>query len=196
MNHPETRASLLLRIRDQADREAWFEFEEIYRPVIQRLARLKGLQPADADDLAQQVLLSVSGAIDRWQPDGEAKFRTWLKRVAENAILNAITRGNKDRLAGDSTVKALVDAGTQRNDAKADSQILRIEFRREVFNWAAARVKNQVDDTTWQAFWLTAVEHQSVEQVSGTLHKKRGTIYAARSRVMKRLRKEVKKFED
>jgi len=82
MTSPETRSSLLLRIRDADDRDAWDQFSEIYRPVICRVARLKGLQQADAEDLAQQVLLSVAGAIDRWQPDeGRAKFRTWLKRV-------------------------------------------------------------------------------------------------------------------
>jgi hypothetical protein len=56
----ETRASLLLRVRDSADREAWEEFVEIYGPVVHRLARNKGMQPADADDVTQQVLLAVA----------------------------------------------------------------------------------------------------------------------------------------
>ena len=76
MTHPETRASLLMRVRDRNDHEAWYEFEEIYRPVIYRIAMFKGLQSADAEDLAQRVMLSVSGAIDRFQPQGPAKFRT------------------------------------------------------------------------------------------------------------------------
>ena len=93
MNLPDTRESLILRVRDSEDREAWDQFSQIYRPVICRLAAKKGMQAADAEDLAQQVLVSVSRAIERWEPDAErAKFRTWLKRVTDNAILNALTR--------------------------------------------------------------------------------------------------------
>ncbi len=61
---PETRDSLLLRLADAADHEAWCQFTAIYRPLIYRVARRRGLQDADAQDLAQQVLLSVAGAID------------------------------------------------------------------------------------------------------------------------------------
>ncbi|HJN10352.1 MAG: hypothetical protein QGG09_11400 [Pirellulaceae bacterium] len=49
---PETRNSLLLKVRDPADADAWIEFAAIYRPVIYRLARRRGLQDADAEDLA------------------------------------------------------------------------------------------------------------------------------------------------
>ena len=51
---PETRPSLLIRVRDPADQAAWQEFVEIYRPVILRLAQHKGMQAADADDIAQR----------------------------------------------------------------------------------------------------------------------------------------------
>ena len=64
MNTPETRSSLLLRIRNRDDREGWGEFAEIYRPVICRMARYKGMQQADAEDLSQQVLFAISKAID------------------------------------------------------------------------------------------------------------------------------------
>ena len=62
---PETRASLLIRVRDPADQTAWHEFVEIYRPIILRLARQKGMQDADADDVAQQVLVAVAQAVEQ-----------------------------------------------------------------------------------------------------------------------------------
>src|SRR5215470_12010956 len=81
---PETRNSLLGRLTDRADQAAWHEFAQIYMPVVYRLALRKGLQHADAEDLAQQVLAAVSKAIDRWETDpGRAKFRTWLHRIAQ-----------------------------------------------------------------------------------------------------------------
>ena len=63
MNDPQpTRASLLIRIRNQADREAWSQFVEIYAPLIYGFGRNRGLQDSDAADLTQDVLQSVAGA--------------------------------------------------------------------------------------------------------------------------------------
>jgi RNA polymerase sigma-70 factor (ECF subfamily) len=95
---PETRASLLIRIRNPADQAAWQNFVEIYRPVIVRLARKQGMQEADANDIAQQVLFAVAKAVEQREHDPKrAKFRTWLRAVVHNAILNTLTRGKPDR---------------------------------------------------------------------------------------------------
>lgn len=45
---PTTRASLLLRLCNPADHEAWVEFVSLYEPVIYRVLRRAGLQEADA----------------------------------------------------------------------------------------------------------------------------------------------------
>jgi len=193
MNSPETSQSLLFRLRNPADADAWQEFAEIYRPVIVRMASVKGLQTADAEDLAQKVLVSILGAIKRWDPSGQAKFRTWLKRITENAILNAITRTKPDRANGGDLDQSLLDEHPDRNGP--DSELLRIEFRREIFHWAARRVRSEFTETTWKAFWLTAVEACPAEEVGRLLGRNRGSIYAARSRVMKRLIQIISEFE-
>jgi DNA-directed RNA polymerase specialized sigma24 family protein len=82
---PSTRASLLLRLRDPQDHEAWLEFLTIYEPVTYRLLRRGGLQDADALDVMQELFLAVSRSIDRWDPAKEkGSFRGWLRRVARN----------------------------------------------------------------------------------------------------------------
>jgi uncharacterized protein (TIGR03067 family) len=45
---PETHASLLLQLQNSGNQEAWLEFVSIYRPIIYRLARRRGLQDADS----------------------------------------------------------------------------------------------------------------------------------------------------
>ena len=60
---PTTRPSLLLRMRDAKDHEAWHTFVELYAPLVYRFARKRGLQDADAADLTQDVLRSVAGAM-------------------------------------------------------------------------------------------------------------------------------------
>jgi DNA-directed RNA polymerase specialized sigma24 family protein len=94
---PETRESLIARVRDPSNRAASDQFEQLYRPVIFRIARAKGLRHSDALDLVQQVLMSVSSAIGRYEkhPDG-MRFRNWLSRVTRNAILKALSRGPRD----------------------------------------------------------------------------------------------------
>ncbi len=192
---PETRHSLLVRLADRADFEAWQEFSEIYRPVVYRLAIRRGLQDADADDLAQQVLSAVSKAIDRWHYDpARAKFRTWLHRIARNLIVNALTRGSPDRAAGGDFSE--LQLAEQAAGDGPDSDLVRIEFRREVFRWAAQRIRDEFHANTWDAFWLTAVDDESVDAAAKRLGISCGSVYAARSRIMRRLKEKVREFDD
>jgi len=185
---------LLVRVRDPADQAAWHEFVEIYRPLILRLARQKGMQEADADDVAQQVLVAVARAVEQRPHDPKrAKFRTWLNRVAHNAILNALTRGRPDRGSGDSALLAVLNQHESRTGP--DSDLLRLEHRREVFRWAARQVRKEFHQDTWDAFWLTAVEGRAVEAVAEELAKNRGAVYAARSRVVRRIQEKVAEYE-
>lgn len=194
MNSPETRSSLLLRVRDPSDHEGWVEFSEIYRPVICRMARLKGMQAADAEDLAQQVLWAVSKAIDRWQPDSQrASFRTWLATIARNAILNALSRGIPDQATGTDTVQELLAQFPDRHGP--DSDLLKLEYRRELFSLAVKEIRSEFTDETWQSFWLTAIEGLDIETAAQELSRSRGSIYASRSRVMKRLKQKVEELD-
>jgi RNA polymerase sigma-70 factor (ECF subfamily) len=191
---PETRPSLLIRVRDPADQAAWREFVEIYRPIILRLARQKGMQEADAEDVAQEVLAAVAKAVEQREHDPKrAKFRTWLNRVAQNAILNALTRARPDRGSGDSALGAVLNQ--HESHTGPDSDLLRLEYRREVFCWAARQVRKEFHQDTWEAFWLTAVEGRAVEVVAKELAKNPGAIYAARSRVVRRIQEKVTEYE-
>ena len=190
---PETRASLLVRAQNPADQGAWHEFVEIYRPLILRLAQQKGMQSADADDVAQRVLLSVAKAVERREYDPtRAKFRTWLNRVAHNAILNALIRHSPDCGSGDSRILAALNQ--QESLTGPDSDLLRLEHRREIFRWAVRQVQKEFHPTTWEAFWLTAVEGRAIDVVAEELSKNRGAIYAARSRVIRRIQEKVTEY--
>jgi RNA polymerase sigma-70 factor (ECF subfamily) len=191
---PETRASLMVRLKDQGDHEAWSEFTEIYSPVIYRLACRKGLQPTDADDLVQHVLAAVAHAVVRWETDpARAHFRTWLSRVATNAAINALTRRKPDRGSGESNFLELLEKQPAVDDA--ESQLFRIEHRREVFRWAARQIRPEFQPATWDAFWRTAVEGLKVDRAAADLGLSPGSVYAARSRVMRRLKEKVQEWE-
>lgn len=184
-----TQLSLIARLKDPRDDDAWRRFICLYQPTIVRSLRHKGLQHADAEDTAQQVLLSVAKTLARRPHDPDrARFRTWLERVIRNAAINAMQRAAKDKGAGGSTaVRALQSVPGE----PADEKTLDDELRRQMFHVAADTVKDEFEPDTWSAFWRTAVLGESIDSVAEDLGKQRGSVYAARSRVMARFRGEV-----
>ncbi|QDS96195.1 ECF RNA polymerase sigma factor SigE [Roseimaritima multifibrata] len=191
----ETRASLILRLPDAADVVAWDEAVAIYAPLIRRLAVAQGMQPADADDLVQEVFSAIARSVSDWleRPD-RGGFRTWLLAIARNAALNLLTRRGTRSLAagGDDAAGMLADVESPAADISGQFDL---EYRREVFRWAAAQVRDQVAEATWSAFWMTHVEGETVADVAKRLRVTVGTVYVSRSRVMNRLQEVVKQYE-
>jgi len=192
---PETRESLIFQVKDPANRAAWEQFVDLYRPVIFRIARARGVQDADAEDLAQQVLIAVAGSIGRWEKsDKSTRFRHWLRRIARNAIVDAMTRRPPDQATGSSSVQDLLSAEPAR-DEQTDL-LNETEIRRELYVRAARIVRLDVNEETWQAFELTVLKNRSGADAARELGKTIGTVYAARSRVMKRLRDAVAELKE
>ena len=188
---PDTRASLILRLPTRADAQAWQEFVSLYEPFVHRFARRSGLQDADARELVQDVLLSVVQAIGRWQADPErARFRTWLFRIARNRMLDLLAKRERRRIpSGD---EGLIDR-MQPEDLVGEAALA---HRRELFRWAATRAKTRFKEETWQAFWGTSVEGRPVAEVAHSLGVTEGAVYIAKSRVIARLREELKTLEE
>lgn len=187
---PETRLSLLVRVQ-RDDHEAWEEFARIYRPAIYRIARRRGWQDADAQDLSQQVLVKVSTAIARFRPDSErARFRTWLNKVCHHALIDAV-RKKRQRADDDSETepRELV------HEDIAEEELL-LEHQRQVFRWAATNAATAFSSSTWLAFWRTAVEGDAPSVVAEQLGISIGAVYTARSRVMRFLQHKVKEYDD
>jgi RNA polymerase sigma-70 factor (ECF subfamily) len=193
---PETRQSLLLRLRDSQDHQAWTEFLAIYEPLIHRLATRSGFQDADARELTQEVLLAVSGAIDRWDPDPKrGSFRGWLFRIARNLMINFLAkRRNRPLAIGDTDFNRLLNE--QPASESDESQYFDQEYKRQTFHWAAEQIRPEFRENTWQAFWQTCVDGKHVKEVAQMLNISVGSVYVSRSRVMARLRKEIERLSD
>ncbi|MEL6108168.1 MAG: sigma-70 family RNA polymerase sigma factor [Planctomycetota bacterium] len=193
MQVPDTRPSLLVRIRDVNHADAWSEFSALYRPVVFGLATHHGMSTHDAEDLTQQVLWTVSRAIERFDFNRkDAKFRTWLQTIARRAIINAMTRGTPDRAAGGDHIHELLLSQPEPSELTAT---LELDYRREVFQVAADRVRSEVSEMTWQAFWRTAIENETVQDAAKAIGCRVGSIYTSRSRVMQRLRALVQELD-
>jgi RNA polymerase sigma-70 factor (ECF subfamily) len=193
---PDTRETLIRRLPNSADVEAWQVFVEIYEPLLFRLARGRGLQMADAEDFVQEVLSAVARNIDRFVADeGRGPFRAWLFRIASNLAVNFLTRPKHRRwgIGGN----AVADLLAQQPAASADSSVLFLrEYRRELFRWAAERVRQQVQPRQWLAFWRTSVDEQPIADVAGQLGLSVGSVYIARSRITRRIRELIQEHEE
>ncbi len=192
---PETRASLILRLQNADDVSAWDEFVELYGPVVFRVARVRGFQPADAENLVQEVLLAVAQSVEKWlQREDRGRFRAWLLRIARNESINMLT-GRATRKLGEDGEAARRKL-QELPDADAISSLIDLEYERAVFGWAADHVQQTVQPHTWQVFWLTHVEGLSIEEAARRLETRTGNIHFGRSRVMARIRELVKQYEE
>jgi RNA polymerase sigma factor (sigma-70 family) len=190
-----TRPSLLIRLRDSGDERAWSEFMEIYGPLVYRLAKRRGLQEADAQDLAQEVFRAVARAIERYDPDpARGSFRGWLCRIANNLIINCLSAQRRHpRGTGDTGMQRMME--DRPDTSREESALFEVEYRRRLLTWAAERVRGAFSQATWQAFWQTAVEGRPPREVAEALGVSIGTVYQYKSRVVIRIRREIEQFD-
>lgn len=193
---PATRLSLLVRLSDARDDDAWSQFVEIYAPLVYGYARKHGLQDADAADLTQDVLQAVSGAIRGFEYDPRhGSFRGWLFTIVRNKLLNFVAAQKRPgRGSGDSDVQQRLQELPAREDDRMawwDE-----EYERRVFAWASEQVRGRFSESTWQAFWQTAVEGKTGPQAAHELRMTVAAVYLAKGRVMARLKEIIRELLD
>jgi RNA polymerase sigma-70 factor (ECF subfamily) len=190
---PTTRLTLLVRLRDVGNAEAWAEFVDLYAPLLYRLARRHGLQDADAADLTQDVLRAVVNALPRLAYDpGRGSFRGWLFTVARNQLRKfANARKRQPRGSGGDGTDELL----RQQPAPEEEAAWEREYRQRVFAWAAEQVRDRFRPATWQAFWRTFVEGRDPRAVGEGLGLSVGAVYIARNRVLARIREQVRRLE-
>jgi RNA polymerase sigma-70 factor (ECF subfamily) len=190
-----TRASLLVRIRDAKDGPAWERFVEVYGPLIYGFGRRHGLQDADAADLTQEVLRVVPAAVRRldYDPD-RGSFRGWLFTIVRNELRTLLSRQRRPgQGSGDTGVNELLAAQPgQEGDPAA---LWDEEVEQRLFSYAAEQVRGQVQASTWQAFWQTAVQGAAAQEVATRLEMTVAAVYLAKSRVMARLREQIRQLQ-
>jgi RNA polymerase sigma factor (sigma-70 family) len=195
MASPATRPTLLLKIRDPNDRRSWGEFVDLYMPLLHAYAMKRGMQDADAADVAQDTVRHVIRSIQSFDYDpSRGSFRGWLLTVARNEIRRFASRRARVAIgSGDTDVHATIEQQPSRDpspDADWDRQ-----YQLALFRWAADRVRDEFRERTWNAFWWTIVEQQSIETVSANLQLSVGAVYIARSRILARIREMIQSVD-
>jgi RNA polymerase sigma-70 factor (ECF subfamily) len=183
-----------LRLRDARDAAAWAQFVEIYTPLVFTFCRQRGLQEADAADVAQEVMRAVARAMERfdYRPE-QGTFRAWLFTVTRNKFNNFLEgRRRHPQGTGETAVQEFLEAQPcPERDESWDR-----EYHQRLFEWACGQVRRDFEEPTWNAFWQTAVEEKSGKEVAAALGLSVGAVYIARSRVTARIREAVRQLDD
>jgi RNA polymerase sigma factor (sigma-70 family) len=190
-----TRQSLLLRVRDLSDREAWQDFVECYAPRVFAWCRRFNLQDADAADATQTVLLKLVEGLRSFDYDsGRGRFRGWLKTVTRHVAAD-LARSWRDRGTGDSQFLLSLENMEQPN--AADSLLEEVErgYQRELLRRAGMTVRVRVQPRTWEAYRLTCEEQVAAPDAAERLGMPVSEVYVAKSRVLKMLREELRKID-
>jgi RNA polymerase sigma-70 factor (ECF subfamily) len=186
-----TRVSLLARLRgDSTDQQSWQEFVGRYAPRVYGWCRARGLQQADAEDVTQDVLITLARRMRSFGYDPSSSFRAWLHRVTCNALSDFLSE--RWRRHGPASLEALSGLAA-RDDLLAH---LAEEFDQEVLAVASDRVKARVPAHYWEAFRLTALEGLSGADAAAQLGMKVATVFTAKSKVQRQLREEVQRLSD
>ena len=192
---PTTRASLLLKLCDPRDHEAWVEFVVLYEPDRYSTLKPFGLEaPAALEDM-EELLLVVRRSVDRWNPGQEhGSFRGWLRRVTRNLVVNWVRRRKRQLVTTALDLDALL---IEEESIEGDeSRQFDSELRRSLFHRASDQVRVEVQPQTWQAFWEVAVSGLEINEVAERMGMTAGAVRVAKCRVIARLREAVDKFKE
>jgi len=187
-----TSATLLGKLRNQPDdTAAWQEFVRRYRPRICAYYLAYPLQPADAEDVTQTVLLKLVVKMRAFRYDPAQSFRAWLKTVTSH-VLSDFLAERREQGSGDTDVLRLL-ANVETREGLVRQ--LEAEFDQELLEEALRRVEPRVPQQQWQAFRLTTLGGMSGAEAAAQLGMLVATVYTSKSKVQKLVRNELHRLE-
>jgi RNA polymerase sigma-70 factor (ECF subfamily) len=181
----DTSASLLERLRQPGQEQAWTRFVQLYTPLLYHWACRLGLNEADAADLVQDVLTLLVRKLPEFTYDHHKSFRAWLRTVTLNCWRNRRRRAELPRAANPPDLDSL-SADADAADAFADK-----EYRQWLVGRALELMQAEFQPTTWKACWECVVAGRPAAEVAAELGISVGAVYMAKSRVLSRLRQEL-----
>jgi len=185
-----TPSSLLQRLRQPGQEQAWQRFAELYTPLLYYWTRHLGLQPQDAADLVQDVFAVLVQKLPEFTYDRHKSFRNWLRTVTFNKYRDFRRRRTERALPA--------EAAAFHELAVADDAALlgEAEYRQMLIRKALQIMQTEFQPATWKACWEYVVRERPPTEVAAELGVSVGSVYVAKSRVLRRLRQELEELLD
>jgi RNA polymerase sigma-70 factor (ECF subfamily) len=191
-----TSQSLLERLRDRTDAQAWQRLLAVYEPWLRGWLSRHDLQAADVEDVLQEILTVVSAKLPEFVHNGQpGAFRTWLRAILTNQVRHFL-RGQRTRQAVLST-HAGTDWLEQLDDPQSDlSRQWDQEHDQQLVRRMLASIQAEFNPTTWQVFQMLVLEDRPTAEVAQQLGLTPNAVYVAKARVLARLRTELRGLVD
>jgi RNA polymerase sigma-70 factor (ECF subfamily) len=186
----ETSISLLDQLCATTDTKSpsWQRFAEIYTPLLHAWMRRYQLQPGDADDLVQEVLLVVSKELPQFRHSGRTgALRAWLRTIMVHRLRNFWRAGQNGPVArGGSEALGQLD---QLSDPHSSlSRLWDRQHDQHVTRELLRLIQADFAPNTWQAFWRVVLDEAEPDTVAAELGISLNAVFIAKSRVLNRLR--------
>jgi RNA polymerase sigma-70 factor (ECF subfamily) len=186
-----TSTTLLDGVKAQ-DPEAWQRLLHLYGPLVYEWARRSGIQSEDAADVLQDVFLAVAAHVADFRKDRPGdSFRGWLWTITTNKIRDQFRRRQHQAVAQGGTEAQHRLAQIADQPPESTDTSLSADADAGMEHRIVELVRASVEDRTWQAFWLLTVEGRSAKDVADELDMNVRTVYEAKYRVMRHVRREL-----
>jgi RNA polymerase sigma factor (sigma-70 family) len=204
-----TRHSLLMRLKDWDDRTSWQEFFDTYWRLIYNVAIKAGLSDAEAQEVVQETVIGVARKIGEFKADpAHGSFSGWLMQLTRWRIADQWRKRGSAAQAACLTHPSQTP-GFYPEDTGSTGPLERIpdpmnpalyatwqeEWEKHLMEEALERVKRQVSPRQFQMFDLHVLQKLSVQEVAKILKANVASVYMAKHRVSRLLKKEVRKLE-
>ncbi len=187
----ETRTTLLLRVRDPDDAESWREFVGLYEPLLLSYVRSRGVREHDARDIVQDVFARLVRVMPEFELDrSRGRFRTWLWRITQNAIVDAMRRRRRVT-AAEEEARQMASAAAAADEPEAEWIAA---HRQRVLDFALARVREKSNERTWECFELHVLQGRASKEVAAELGLTANSVYVNASRVLSRVRRQCEDY--
>lgn len=187
----DTSLSLLDQACQNPSDGSWVRLVDLYTPLLRHSLSRFDIQPNDADDLVQEILLVVSRDLHTFVHTGRVgAFRSWLRTILVHRVRD-FWRSRKYRPAatgGTSWTEQLEHLADDKSDA---SREWNLEHDRYVMARLLEQVRPRFEPTTWEAFCRQFFDGQPADLVASELGLSLNSVYVARSRVLRTLRREA-----
>lgn len=185
-----TRASLLLRIRDREDSAAWEAFDAIYRPMLCRFARSRGLGEADTEDVVQQCMASIQAHIEGFDYDPDkGRFKSWLRTMVNNRIRNLL-RDRREKQADTREFENVLDPTDTPEEA-----FERLWMQQHLWH-CLRQIQAEVEQTTFKAYQYYVIEQRPIGEVCGELNLTTNQVYTIKWRLTEKVSAKMKELLD
>jgi len=184
-----TSPTLLNRLRQPSQPEAWARFVHLYSPLLLCWARRQGFQDADAQDLVQEVLVKLVRALPTYEWGEGQSFRGWLFRVSQNLWESHRRRQVNRALPGANGLSGVEDRPGSADPEEAADRLVLVRRVLEL-------IRRDFSARTWAVFTAVRLDGRPVAEVAAEHGMKPGAVSCAVNRVMTRIRDELTRLLD